>query len=459
MCLPGTQDSEQQNLLRIRFMSRRRRLAIVVAACLVWLSIAPQGPAFETPRPETIAVLVDQLSATELQSRVDAERQLRELGINVLTTLPDPRTLASPAADAVKRIRSHLERQQAQTALLATRVSLSGRMPLQDAIAAIAEQTGNRLDASALPTSVRDRTLSVDFVDVPFWEAVAVIEQQASAVAEPTDARNELVFRIRDDTETPPVAVVGPFRVTLVDAKLRRDFIQPNRRLGRFTFNISAEPRLRPLFLSVADADLAVTVKTASNGDDSPRPLMPLSPTAQREIPIDRPGPIQLTHDVILPERFDTVPISVSIRGSLDVEVAAGRERFDFRHLDETGPVTRRHGGVSVTLEDVQHSDEDFRASLRILYDADGPRFESHRSWVFHNDVSLTTSNDRVLLPAEYETLDEGDGGVQLRYRFAGVPAITDDTQLSYTAPTLITCVPVKFAFDSVTVESNTTAE
>jgi hypothetical protein len=99
------------------------------------------------------------------------------------------------------------------------------------------------------------------------------------------------------------------------------------------------------------------------------------------------------------------------------------------------------------------------RTSLRIAYDADGPRFESHRSWVFHNDVSLKLSDSRTIPPEEFETLDEGEGGVRLRYRFADVPEITDDTELSYTAPTLITRVPLEFAFDGVTIEKETKSQ
>src|SRR5690606_19852530 len=116
----------------------------------------------------------------------------------------------------------------------------------------------------------------------------------------------------------------------------------------------------------------------------------------------------------------------------------------------EPGRITRRHGGVSVTLESLTHDDEVVDLQLRLRYDADGPSFESHRSWVFHNEAWLSPGGEERVEPSDFETLSEGASGAQLRYRFTGVESLSADTQLSYTAPTLFTRVPMTFELQNV---------
>jgi hypothetical protein len=378
----------------------------------------------------------------------------------VLAELPDPATLEAPAADAVRRIRTDLQRAQAQAALQAGPVTLRGGMSLADALQAMSEQTGNGIDASQLPEPVRMRQVSVEFEGATFWEAVSEIERQADVVATCDPHEETVVLRATTDVAPPPLASTndGPFRISVLRVREQMDFVNPDRRLLRSVLEVMVEPRLRPLFLHVSDGDIRVTAADDSddadddNDADAPaEAFSPLSPTAKREIPLDRPGPIRITHDVVLPQG-NLAPMlqAVDIAGRFEIELAAGEERFEFRHLDEQGRITRRHGGVSVTLESLTHDDEVVDLQLRLRYDADGPSFESHRSWVFHNEAWLSTGENERLEPADFETLSEGEGGAQLRYRFAGIDGISAATQLNYTAPTLFTRVPITFSLQNV---------
>jgi hypothetical protein len=414
-----------------------------------------------------VATLLEQLNDPRMLVRVAAERSLRQRGPAVLEELPDPATLKAPAADAVRRIRTDLQRAQAQAALEAGRVTLGGETSLADVVQSISEQTGNRIDASELPESVRKTQIRVDVAETTFWDAVSEIERRADVVATCDPNEDRVLLRATTDVASPPLSSTndGAFRISVITVREQMDFVNPDRRLLRSVLEVLVEPRLRPLFLHVSDGEVLVAAADDDNDDETDddddanadnakptaRPLAPLSPKAKREIPLERPGPIRITYDVVLPQGNLGPPLeAVDIAGRFEMELAAGEERFEFRHLDEPGRITRRHGGVSVTLESLTHDDGVIDVQLRLRYDADGPSFESHRSWVFHNEAWLSTGEGGRLEPAEFETLSEGEGGAQLRYRFTGIEGISADMQLNYTAPTLFARVPISFELQDV---------
>lgn len=427
----------------------------------------PAPPRRQEQQQPDVATLIEQLADPRMLVRVAAERSLRQRGPAVLAELPDPATLRPPAADAVRRIRTDLQRAQAQAALEPGRVTLRGGMPLAEALQAIGGQTGNAIDVSQLPEGMRSVPVTVDFESAAFWEAIGRIEQQANVVATCDPLQDAVLLRAADDVEFRPLASTsdGPFRISVIRVREQMDFVDPDRRLLRTVLEVLVEPRLRPLFLHVSDGEIHVTAADDDNDDETDddddtdadnskstaKPLAPLSPSAKREIPIDRPGPIRITHDSILPQGNLTPLLeAVDIRGRLEMELAAGQERFEFRHLDEPGRITRRHGGVSVSLESLTYDDEVVDLQLQLRYDADGPSFESHRSWVFHNEAWLSLGEEERVEPSDFETLSEGASGAQLRYRFTGVEGLSADTQLNYTAPTLFTRVPMTFELENV---------
>ena len=401
---------------------------------------------------ERVGELIELLDAETLAVRDAAERKLLELGPAALPHLPNPSTLSPNVAEAIRRVRRRLEDRQSLEELRPAVVTFHDTATLAEILSVVASQTGNQIDASELPEPVRQRTLRADFDKTPFWNVVRQLEEQSSITVRPGKTPRSLsaACRPEDGSVSARSEIVGPIRLDVVGATIRPDFTNPDRRILRTTLELLHEPRLRLLFAHVVAADLTVTNDASDPLGTPGRTFPPLNPQSRLEIPLDKTGAVRRTHDVVL-EAEDEVSSTVTLAGTIELELAAAEERFVFRHLDEPGPVTRRHGGVSVSLKEAELDKSDLKVALRIQYDSGGPRFESHRAWVFHNDVRLIVDEEDHI-PVESETLLAGDGGALLSYRFRDVAPLPQDAELHYAAPTLITRVPVEFVISGISV-------
>jgi hypothetical protein len=121
--------------------------------------------------------------------------------------------------------------------------------------------------------------------------------------------------------------------------------------------------------------------------------------------------------------------------------------------------IERRRGGVTVSLQRVHRERKldgtnELRIAITVAYDSGGPAFESHRTWILHNEVFLEEGEKRLPLNGGYETTLQADGAVGMEYRFVDLPDPLPEYGFVYMAPTLIVDVPVRFALESVPVRA-----
>jgi hypothetical protein len=152
--------------------------------------------------------------------------------------------------------------------------------------------------------------------------------------------------------------------------------------------------------------------------------------------------------------------VMFSLRGNFSVKVAAAPTELRFPRLTDAAPLARRRGGVTVTLQRSRFlttGDGDHRARLRLVvaYDTGGPAFESHRTWLYHNEVFLV-ARDGTRLPVNdgFETTAQADGAAVIEYRFKGLPSgNAAEFELVYVAPTLLIDVPVEFDLRDISID------
>ncbi len=394
---------------------------------------------------QSLIVLLD---AETLAARTRAENELLKLGPKILSHLPPPE-LIEPVArrEAVRRLRNTLEREQARISVRASRVTLEGTHKLTDVLHAVAAQTGNTLEFSRLSATLGDQTVAVAYRDATFWDVIDDVCE-----------KHKLQFSAGDGTlilsprEAEPNAAVGQvygrsgaFRLAVHPVRLRPLVGDETHKLVRISGTMLAEPRLRPLYLRYAAGDWQA--RTWPDAD-----IAVFDPQAVIELPFGMTGQetaFQVDFKLAASAKIETLTLD----GRLSALTAAGAEEFDFTRLadKDVQGVARRKGGVTVTLQSVEWlPGERGRSSARIriavAYDAGGPAFESHRTWVFHNLSRLERSDGtRFDRRNAFTTTRQADGVVAVEYLFENLEGPASEFRFVYTAPTLVIEAPIRF--------------
>jgi len=403
---------------------------------------------------------------------VQAEKQLLQLGPQILPLLPPPDLIDDVAARAaVERLRVRLERQQARHSVQASTVTLEGMLPVSQILQAVAQQTGNAFDTSHLPENVQRRRLRVNFEGTTFWNVVAELEQRAQFDIAVQSGTTGLSVRKRDGQEDKPLAAdnSSAFRIVVHSATWKPLFGDDEHRLLRITWSITAEPRLRPLFVKYTGQ--SVTAHKPQNGDagkrnanekkdDNGTPLPPFDPDASYEIPATAgAAPLRLRSDFIVANNADLSRIR--LQGRVQTLTAASQRPVVFRKLTDAEGAAKRRGGVTVTLRKIALGNREadsprLSVGIAVSYDTGGPAFESHRTWIYHNRVFLQTPQGKRIAPQPgFKTTLERDGAVGVVYDFR-LPAegnadmFLKGMQFVYVAPTLLIDVPVTFDFENI---------
>jgi len=415
-------------------------VAMLVALATAML-IAPAALPAEPPQDD-VAGWIARLSSSRRGERVEAERALAEGDLGILARLPQREDVSDPAVQlALDRIRARLrERRALQDA---SPTMIDGRQ---------VETVGDLVDAShsqfVVIKEIAAKKIHLPDKRLSLWEAV-------DDVAAQLDLRLVVSEKIRlgeraPDVQERAIAYSGAFHVLAAPIRLRKIAGSDRERLARLSLEVQAEPRLRPLFVSYASKEIALTA-----GEES---LPPFSPEARVEIPLgEGKRAVGFPLDFVA-RREMTSPFSLS--GRVTATVAAGEERFAFPLVDSQA-AKRSQAGVTVELHKFEkNGDGGAIAELSVVYDEGGPAFESHRTWVYHNQAYLTfksASRGERKLRRNHEpgfsTLAISSGGVKLGYRFADLPTDAKDIVFNYEAPTKIVNVPVTFKMEGVRLQ------
>jgi hypothetical protein len=395
--------------------------------------------------------LLADLDAETRSARLAARDSLLALGPDILPLLPDERTLPSAAArDAVAQIRTRLERQSALATLAASRVTLHGRFPLREILDRITRQTGNRFDVTTLDAALLARSFEVHDQDRPFWNACDELFEKAGLTFARQHKAGTLALLPAGPAREVELAVSdhGPFRVAVISAQLRGT-PDASPHLLRVAWILTAEPRLRPLFASIAADRLAASSGAAT--------FKPTTPTAKWELSLgEGADTLRVDSDFEIPPPLQ--PTQIDFHGTFGVEMAAGPQEIVFGDLTSGRRETRRAGSVTVGLRGVEFSPPSeaqgsARIEISLVYDQGGPAFESYRTWMYHNEAALETKSGRRIAPRPIiTTRQQGDGSVAVEYNFADIQGTPRDYRFVYVAPTLITQLPVEFHFSKIPV-------
>lgn len=444
-------------MMRIRKALDTIRL-LVLSTCVVPLTAHGgeksdvERPSASTERPLEVRVsrLVVGLGGDTLKARNDAERELLEIGPSALDHLPPPDEAGSASIkEAVRRIRIELERRKATASLEPARVTLTGRRTLADVLAQFRRQSGNAA-AVDLPAEALEKTIEIDFDEAPFWRSLDEVVERSGL----RYAAGATGISLQPRGDAPPVRPIvdypAAFRIEATKATLRPLLGVDDKKLLRVSARLEAEPRLRPLFIHFAARNVRIR-------SDEGVEYRPFTKAAKYELPLSEGTGMDLTFDVVVPAA--DVPKTVHVEGTVSVYAAAGTEEFVFGDLSAKN-VSRRRGGVTVRLKEVKFvaakdGARNAEVEMSVVYDAGGPAFESHRTWIYFNGTWLSGKDGRrIEKDTGLNATNQTDGGITVEYGFSGLKDEPSAYRFHYAAPTLLIDKPLPFRLRHVPVDA-----
>jgi hypothetical protein len=332
--------------------------------------------------------------------------------------------LAAPPMDRSVEIAAEIQRTSAPST-----ISLSGRLTTAQLTEAFHRETGQRVTISP------HGAMSVDWRKQSFWKAVGDVERSLQLVARGSREQQGVVLARGGASSKPRfVASDGPVRVELLKATRKPNLVDPASDLLQVQWRIVPEPRLRPLYVAVSDADCSLTVGAQK--------FATLSPEAKREIPCPRFTGCEVDSSFPIPRDFATDDLSFEAR--FRMTVAARPIALTFPKLKDAS-VSQREG-VTAVMRNVKSNPEDSSVSftLDVVYDRGGPEFESHRLWIDRNSAWLESAEaGQRVDPDSMELLETRPNGSTVEYWFSRLEGPLDGHRFVYEAPSLLVDVPV----------------
>lgn len=394
---------------------------------------------------ETVRKLIRELDAAQKSRRVDAEAQLVALGAKILDYLPE-NTDRMPAEvrERLNRVRAKLEKSQAENTVEPTSITLSGEQPLSKILAAIENQTGNKVTdlREEFGQDVGDPKLKVDFKQTPFWQAFDQVLDQAGLSIYPYAAEGGGVGLVsRSETQLPRsdrATYAGAFRIEATEFTARRDLRDPMSHNLSLLLEAAWEPRLQPIVVMQP-------MESISAVDENGQPIPVAASGNEMEIGVDADmKSIELPIQFELPER--TSRRLASLKGKLTAMLPGRIETFRFANLEKAKRVERKRADLTVVLEDVRKNDAVWEVRVLLVFEKATGALESHRSsgWVAGNPAFLEGPDKQLVPYAGLETTRETETEAGVAYKFV-LPKGLKGYTFVYKTPTAIVSLPIDY--------------
>jgi hypothetical protein len=396
--------------------------------------------------------LVAGLNANSLSQRAAAEQAIIALGPKALELLPEVTDKTPPeVAQRLLRARQTLEQAQATAAAQSTLVTLIGEdLPLIDVLTRISQQTENKLVdyRGEIGEEATEPRLSLNLEKVPFWTALDQVLDKADLRTYDYVGGRGVYLVNRPSTyrsRTVGVSYAGPFRIEATRLEAVRDLQNPQRTSLRLFMGVAWEPRLMPLAIQQAMADITAVgdngapLKVTAGGVNELN-LSEDSSAAELQVPLELP-----------PRSMTKI---ASLKGKFTVLMAGPPHAFKFSSLPVVGQpgqpkqkvekLEQRRAAVTVAVDEVRRNHELWEVRTRVRYDEPGDALESYRTWLLSNEVWLETADGQRFTPEAFEQTRQAanESGMAYLFDLADSP---ETMTFVYRTPTNVYRFPVEY--------------
>ncbi len=405
---------------------------LLIAGCVV-LGQPPSGSDAEVA--DEVTKLIRGLNADALSQREAAEQRLIELGPRIIELLPETNDRLSPEVQLrIDRISQVLRQARIASLTEPRNVTLGeSAMKLTEVFAAIEEQTGNAIidyrEEFGQPSD--DATVEVDFDNTTFWQALDNVLDQAALTVYSYGGEPGLTIVTSSSTVSRRTLAdyQGAFRFEPVDILAQRNFGEPDHSVLRLKLAVAWEPRLRPIVVSHAIANVTVT-------DGQGNPIAVANENVQSEFSVNEQMHFQ-EFEIPLQSPSREVDKIGRVSGSVNFLIAGPNESFRFDPLTDERNVEQRRAQATVIMERVRKNQETWEIRVAVQFDDAAGALESHRGWIFNNPAMLIDAEGEIILPATIETTRRTEREVGMAYLF-DVPQGLDGMTFVYETPVSI---------------------
>jgi hypothetical protein len=390
--------------------------------------------------------LVRQMNAPRLADRQSAEERLTSLGPVVLDYLPPASdSLPAEVEQRLKRVRQVLQQQMARSTAQPSTVTLQGRLPLDKILAAIEAQTGNKIAGQKeLQQLGLNPTLEVNFDKTPFWQALDQVREKAGLTI--YNFGEEKAVTLRPAAEKPSADASrtdyrGPFRFEPIRIEARRDLRESGQQSLGLVLEVAWEPKLSPI-------SLQLPLDRVEAVDENGHPIPVDGKEAESEVPVTADAlASQLRVPLVLPPR--SVKQIARLKGSLIALLPGKLETFRFQDLEKAKDAEQRIAGVTVVFEGARKRDKLWELRVRVRFDQAGESLQSHRTWIFDNEVYLEDAQGKRVTWGTYETTRRTESEIGVAYLFGVEKPLTGYT-LVYKTPGAILSIDVPYEIKDI---------
>jgi hypothetical protein len=423
--------------------------ALLVASVIALGQAEASAQAADAELAAKVKVLVRQLDSDEQAKREAAEKDLVALGADVLPHLPTL-TARTPAEvkNRLTRVRTALMKVAIEATTKTVLVSISGEMPVSQALAELAKQSGNELVdyRERMNQETRDPMIKVELKEVPFWQALDTVLDAASlSLYNYDEEKGALAYVARGEDAVPRTghaAYSGLFRLEPTRIEAVRDLRNPANRSLKLTLDAAWEPRVRPIVLEQPLDEVSAT-------DDAGKAIIIDGSEGKLEVPVEaNNSAVELEIPLQAPER--TVKQIASIKGKLVAVVLGKVESFEFADIDKQKAAELERGGATVIVDSCRKNGDIYEVNMRVAFDKAANALESHRGWIYTNECFLTDPKGNRIDNSGVEATLLADNEVGLSYKFdleSGTPA---GHKFIYRTAAAIIRVPVEFELKGI---------
>jgi hypothetical protein len=420
--------------------AQRIRILAMVLLLPAWSLQAQDEP--PTDLKSDVLEWVDELDAASLAQRKAAEKSLIEAGPEALQFLPESKAGVSiEAAERLTRVRKALMamRTKTETRSVAISVDLSQVSTLGEALEAISRDSGIEFEHEAVDSTA----ISPVSTPLSFWHAVDLVLDQAQldinfyggdrSTLELTSRNPERPSRVDS------AAYTGVYRIEPTSVTSRRVLNNPSLSALNVSVEISWEPRLTPIGLTIpidqltGKLDDGESLKPQTSGDtidvNTNNDLAFSEFFFPMQLPAGQPEKVEALSGIIralLPGKRQTFELKlddVASKNTIDAMTVA------LEGVRKNGPLHEIRVGIS--LQDAERS------------------LESHRHWIFENDAYVTRKDGSRADHLGYEVYRQTESGVGVGYLFDLGDAIAEST-FRYESPTAVVPNEVPFVIQDI---------